>query len=384
LHRYKSLGRAFSLLSRLEEAHITTRNLEFAIIVPILNERDNIQPLLGLLGKALTGITWEAVFVDDGSHDGSIPLLLEIAAANPAVRLVQRLGRRGLSTAVVEGMMATAAPLVGVIDGDLQHDETILPAMIAAVREGRADVAVGSRYIEGGGTQDWSAERLRASRFATWLGKRVIPTPTSDPMSGFFVTRRETVAAIHGRLSGIGFKILIDILASSPQPLRVVDVPYVFRGRVAGESKMGSAVAIEYLVMLVDKTIGRFIPTRLFLFLCVGGLGLFVHLATLRLALAGGASFMIGQTIAVMIAITFNFTLNNLVTYRDRTLRGWSMLTGLLSFAAVSSVGAVANVGVGTYVFEARPSWWLAGMAGAAMGAIWNYAASSFVTWRKR
>jgi dolichol-phosphate mannosyltransferase len=166
--------------------------------------------------------------------------------------------------------------------------------------------------------------------------------------------------------------------------LHVVDIPYVFRGRVAGESKMGSAVAIEYLVMLVDKTIGRVLPTRLFLFLCVGALGLIIHLAALRLSLAGGSSFMAGQTIAVMIAITFNFTLNNLVTYRDQSLKAWGYLTGLLSFAAVSSVGAIANVGVGTYVFRAEPRWWLAGMAGAAMGAIWNYAASSFVTWRRR
>lgn len=360
------------------------QSLDVAIIVPIINEHDNIIPMINCLEEVLGNYCWEVIFVDDGSNDGSIELLLSIAAANTSIRLVQRLGRRGLSTAVVEGMMATAAPIVGVIDGDLQHDETILPAMISAVVEGRADVAVGSRYIDGGSMPGLSENRARASRLATWLGARVIPTPTSDPMSGFFVIRREIVAKIHTRLSGIGFKILIDILASSPEPLKVVDVPYVFRGRVAGESKMGSAVAIEYLVMLVDKTIGRIIPTRLFLFLCVGGLGVFVHLTTLWLALAGGASFLVGQTIAVATAITFNFTLNNLVTYRDQTLRGWRFVVGLLSFAAVSSVGAIANVGVGTYVFEARPSWWLAGMAGAAMGAIWNYAASSFITWRKR
>ena len=358
--------------------------LEVAIIIPILDEHDNVRPMLAALSKALEGISWEVVFVDDGSCDGSINLLLDIAVANPAVRLVQRIGRRGLSTAVIEGMMATAAPIVGVIDGDLQHDETILPALIAAVRERRADVAVGSRYIEGGGTQGWSEGRVRASRLATWLGARIIPTPTSDPMSGFFVTRREIVARIHARLSGIGFKILIDILASSPEPLKVVDIPYVFRGRVAGESKMGSAVAIEYLVMLVDKTIGRFVSTRLFLFLCVGGFGLFVHLAALRLALAGGTSFMVGQTIAVAIAITFNFTLNNLVTYREQSLRSWRFLSGLLSFAGVSAVGAIANVGVGTYVFGVQPSWWLAGIAGAGVGAIWNYAVSSYIVWRKR
>ncbi len=358
--------------------------LEFAVIVPVLNERDNIQPLLDLLAATLDPMCWEAIFVDDGSTDGTIDVLLELAATRRTVRLVQRMGRRGLSTAVVEGMMATAAPIVGVIDGDLQHDEKILPQMIAAVRDGTADVAVGSRYIAGGGTQGWAQDRQRISQFATWLGSLVIPTATTDPMSGYFVTRRDVVQHAHSSLSGIGFKILMDLLASSPNPLRVIDIPYVFRGRIAGESKMGSAVAIEYLVMLVDKTIGRFLPTRLFLFLCVGMIGLIIHLAALRLSLAGGARFMTGQTIAVFIAITFNFTLNNLVTYRDQSLKGWGFLKGLLSFAAVSSVGAIANVGVGTFVFEAKPSWWLAGIAGAAMGAIWNYAASSFITWRRR
>jgi dolichol-phosphate mannosyltransferase len=310
--------------------------------------------------------------------------LLKLAAANPAVRLVQRIGRRGLSTAVVEGMMATAAPIVGVIDGDRQHDGSILPSMISAIKEDRADFAVGSRYMAGGGTQDWSAGRLRASQLATWLGTLVIPVTTTDPMSGFFVTRRDIVVRLHSELSGIGFKILIDMLASSRTPLRVVDVPYIFRGRLAGESKMDRAVVIEYLVLLVDKTIGRFIPTRLFLFLCVGGMGLIVHLSVLRLGLSAAVSFQGAQTMAVATAIVFNFCLNNLVTYQDRSLKGWKLVTGLLSFAAVSSVGAIANVGVGTYVFEARPNWWLAGLAGAAMGAVWNYAASSLLTWRKK
>jgi dolichol-phosphate mannosyltransferase len=336
------------------------------------------------LGEALVGMAWEAIFVDDGSTDGSIDHLLEIAGRNAHVRLVQRIGRRGLSTAVVEGILATAAPIVCVIDGDLQHDETILPQMIAAVQGGQADVAVGSRYIEGGGTGDWSASRLRASQWATKLGSIAIKTKTTDPMSGFFATRRDLVANITPHLSGIGFKILIDILTSAKTPLRVVDIPYVFRDRVAGESKMDSAIAIEYLILLIDKTIGRFIPTRLFLFLCVGSTGVFVHLSALWLALTAGASFMIAQTIAVATAITFNFILNNLITYRDRMLKGTKFILGLLSFAGVSSVGAIANVGVGTYVFEAGPSWWVAGVAGAAMGAIWNYAASSVLTWRKK
>jgi dolichol-phosphate mannosyltransferase len=359
------------------------RPLEFGLIIPTLNERDNIEPLLVRLCAALADIRWEALFVDDGSTDGTLELLRDIACTNPQVRLVQRLGRSGLSTAVVEGMMATAAPVVGVIDGDMQHDEAILPDLYQLVATQRADVAIGSRYVDGGGTDGWSRARLRASWIATWLGNRIIRTASTDPMSGFFVTRRDLVVELQPRLSGIGFKILLDILASSEQPLRICEIPYVFRGRVAGDSKMGSAVAAEYLTLLLDKTLGRLLPTRLILFLLVGGIGLGVHLFILATCLWAGASFPVGQSIAVASAILFNFTLNNLLTYRDRQLRGWRFITGLASFAAVCSVGAAANVGVASFAFAEGQLWWQAGIAGAAISALWNYAASSFVTWRK-
>ena len=360
------------------------KSLQFGLIIPVLNERDNIAPLLARLNAVLGAFAWEAIFVDDGSTDGTTAFVREIALTNQRIRLVQRLDRQGLSTAVVEGAMATAAPIVGVIDGDMQHDEAILPQLIAAVRDGQADIAVGSRYAGGGGTKDWSAARLRASKFATWLGNRVIGTASTDPMSGYFVTRRDIIVSVQPRLSSIGFKILIDLLASSPQPLRLVEVPYVFRGRVAGESKMGSAVVIEYLMLLLDKSVGRILPTRLILFLMVGGSGLGVHLSLLGTSLLLGAGFALAQSIAVATAILFNFTLNNLLTYRDRQLKGWAFLRGLLSFALVCGVGAIANVGVGEFVFERGNRWWLAGVAGALMGAVWNYAASSFVTWRKK
>jgi dolichol-phosphate mannosyltransferase len=357
--------------------------LAFALIIPTLNEVNNIEPLLERLGETLKAYCWEAIFVDDGSTDGTIDRILSIAARDRSIRLIQRIDRKGLSTAVVEGFLSTAAPIVGVIDGDLQHDETILPALIAGIASGEADVAIGSRYATGGGTTDWAESRVRASKAATWLGNLVIRRPLTDPMSGFFVTRRALVVEIFPRLSGIGFKILIDLMASSKLPLRVLEFPYSFKSRTSGESKMGSAIAIEYLVLLIDKLFGWLLPTRLILFLLVGGLGVAVHLSILALGLNQGAEFSLAQSIAVAGAILFNFTLNNLLTYRDRQLKGGKFFLGLASFAAISSVGAIANVSVGTFVFEHDQTWWLAGIAGAAMSAIWNYTASSFLTWRK-
>ncbi|MBA3898316.1 MAG: glycosyltransferase family 2 protein [Sphingomonadaceae bacterium] len=358
--------------------------LQLAVIAPTLNERGNIEPLLAALERALDGIEHEVIFVDDGSTDGTAERVAEIGRTDRRVRIISRYGRRGLSTAVIEGMMATAAPIVAVIDADMQHDESILPALYRAVAEDGADLAVGTRYASGGSVGDWDEGRAKASALATRLAGLVLKTPLSDPMSGFFAIRRDLVRELQPRLSAIGFKILLDLAASSPRSLKVVEIPYRFRDRAAGTSKMGSAVAVEYLLLLVDKSVGRFLPTRLLLFFAVGGLGLGVHLVTLRFALAVGALFAEAQAVAVAVAILFNFALNNALTYRDRQLRGWAFVRGLLSFYLVCGIGAIANVGVGALAFSNHYRWWVAGVAGAVIGSVWNYAASSFVTWRRR
>jgi dolichol-phosphate mannosyltransferase len=357
--------------------------LELAVIIPTFNEAENVGKLLGLLDEALRGIVWEAIFVDDDSGDGTADLVRGIGRANVRVRVLQRLKRRGLSSAVVEGMMATSAPVLAVIDADLQHDETLLPKLHAAVRDG-ADLAVGSRYVGEGGVGDWDEGRHKASRGATWLAQRVLGTSLSDPMSGFFAISRETLTRALPKLSGNGFKILLDIVASAPGPLNVVELPYVFRTRNAGSSKLDTMVAAEYLKLLADKAIGHIVPIRLLMFLMVGGVGVAVHLGILgSLLLTGVVGFTAAQALAVWGAMTFNFTLNNIFTYSDRRLRGVRLLVGLLSFYAVCLVGAAANVGVGTYIHGTEHSWWVAGVAGALIGAVWNFAASSVLTWRR-
>jgi dolichol-phosphate mannosyltransferase len=362
---------------------VASSPLQLAVIIPTFNEANNVAPLLEKLSVALADYHWEAIFVDDNSPDGTADLVRQIGRENTQVRVVQRIGRRGLSSAVVEGMLATSAPILAVVDGDLQHDETVLPKMISAIESDNADIAIGTRYAKGGSVGEWDKLRHRASQGATWLGQKLLRVPISDPMSGFMAIRRDTLMAALPRLSGVGFKILLDIVASLPTPPRITEVPYVFRSRLNGESKADSMIALEYISLLIDKTIGRFIPTRLVSFLAVGGLGVAVHLSVLGTALALGATFVGGQFAAVATAIAFNFYLNNRFTYRDRRLKGWNMLTGLISFYLVSAVGAVANIGIGNWVHQMDSQWWLAGMAGVVVGAVWNFAASSFVTWRK-
>jgi len=356
--------------------------LALGVIIPVLNEAENVRPLLAKLEQALGAVAWEAIFVDDDSRDGTGDIVRSLAREDPRVRIIQRVGRRGLSSAVIEGMLASAAPVLAVIDGDLQHDERLLPRLYDAVMAG-ADIAVASRYTGGGGVGDWSAGRHRASRLATRLAQTLTATPLSDPMSGFFAISRAAFDRALPRLSGGGFKILLDLVASSPHPLAIAELPYRFRARQAGASKLDSRVMLDYALLLIEKTLGRFVPIRLILFLAVGALGVLPNLATLGLLLGCGMRFAAAQTIAVIVAMSCNFALNNALTYRDRRLTGWRFVTGLVSYGLVCSVGAAANVGVGTLMSGAHERWWIAGIAGALVGAMWNFGASSLLTWRK-
>ena len=366
----------------IHEDALLQDTLELAVIVPTFNEAPNVERLLERLSVALVGIAWEVVFVDDDSPDGTAEVVRAIAVTNRRVRIVHRVGRRGLSGAVIEGMLASAAPVLAVIDGDLQHDEAILPELYFQVASGQTDIAVGSRYVDGGGVGDWSAGRHRASQWATQLGKAALGVSFDDPMSGFFALSRQALMPALPHLSGIGYKVLLDIVASSPQPPRVTELGYTFRTREHGVSKAGALVAIEYLALLADKTIGRFVPLRLLSFLIVGALGLGVQMSVLGIGHGLGLTFLLAETVAVLCAMTFNFFLNNTFTYHDRRLRSWRVLTGLLSYYAICAVGAIANVGIGTYMNGQDGCWWLAGLAGILIGAIWNFAASALVTWR--
>lgn len=361
---------------------------ELSVVVPTFNERENIQELVNRLSAVLEGVAWEVIFVDDNSPDGTAALVRDIARRDSRVRVVQRIGRRGLSTACVEGMLASSAPYLAVMDADLQHDETILPAMLRSVKTDGYDIAVGSRHVAGGSLGTWAQERQFVSEFATRLSRLVLKVGVTDPMSGFFLLKREVLEGAVGDLSGIGFKIMLDIFASSKEPLRFIEIPYEFRTRQAGESKLDSAAVWDYLMMLLDKSLGRYIPIRFIPFALVGGAGVFVHLFVLWLVYAlGGLSFAVGQTAAAIVAMTFNFFVNNAFTYRDRQLRGWGLLRGWLSFTLACSVGAVANVGIATYAFETQlvgqTAWVLSAIAGIIVGAVWNYAVTSVYTWNK-
>ena len=357
---------------------------ELAVIVPTFNEIDNVAELVQRVSSALRNIRFEILFVDDNSPDGTADAVRKLSETDVRVRCIQRIGRRGLSTAVIEGMLATSAPVAAVIDGDLQHDETVLPKMFQNLMGEGFDVVVGSRYVEGGGIGDWSEDRIQKSQTATKIAKFMTKVDLGDPMSGFFMLRTEVLRNRAEGLSGVGYKVLLDILATPGAPLKVKEVPYEFRSRQHGESKLDTKVLLEYLELLLAKSVGRYVPVKFIMFSMVGGLGVIVHMVVLTFLFKSlDMAFSTAQVAATIIAMTANFFVNNVFTYFDRRLRGWKLLPGWLSFCAASSVGALANVGIAVFLFQSYATvWYVSAIAGIIVGSAWNYAVTALYTWK--
>jgi len=354
---------------------------EFSIIVPAYRERDNLPLLLDALDRTLQGRDWETIVVVDDAFDGSETLVRERAQQDARVRCVHRIGRRGLASACIEGMLASSAPYLVVMDADLQHDEQLLPQLMDAIKQGDADIVVASRYSEGGSTGDLAPGRVRVSRAASVLGK-TLAGGLSDPMSGFFVVQRAYLEKVMRRLYGRGFKILLDMIAAAHGNVRVREIPYRMRSRMHGESKLSARVIAEFFMLVLYHFFGRLVPARFFVFCAVGVVGVGVHLAVLWSAYAGmGANFVLSQSLATWAAMTSNFFINNSFTYSDQRLRGRRIWRGLVTFYVACGIGAIINVAIADWLYLMSVRYWLAGLAGAAIAALWNFFTTASVTW---
>ncbi len=358
--------------------------LALTIVVPCYNERANVAPMVAALDTALAGLAWEVVFVDDDSPDGTSAEAKRIAQLDPRVHCIRRIGRRGLSSAVIEGALSSAATHIAVIDGDMQHDETRLPLMLEAVMNG-ADMAVGSRHVEGGDSAGLSSPlRVKLSQTGIRVAQMVTHTSISDPMSGFFLLRRDLFDALAARLTGQGFKILLDLVLASPRKLDIAEIPYKFRPRLAGESKLDVLVLAQFAGLLLDKALRGTVPLRFISFALVGIIGVLVNILVLQIATAAGMDFGKAQTLGTIVAMVMNFQLNNQLTYRAQRLKGTKAWRGLALFMAVCGLGAIANIGIATALYAENGHSLLSGAAGAAVGVVWNYAVSATLVWRAR
>jgi dolichol-phosphate mannosyltransferase len=358
--------------------------MTLTVVVPCFNERANVAPMVAALERALAGMAWEVVFVDDDSPDGTAAAVREIARRDARVRCIRRVGRRGLSSAVIEGALSSSADYVAVLDGDLQHDETRLPLMLEAVAAG-ADLAVGSRHVEGGDSSGLSSPlRVKLSQTGIRVAQSLTGARIGDPMSGFFLLRRDLFEQLASRLTGQGFKILLDLILASPRKLKIAEIPYKFRPRTAGESKLDALVLAQFAGLLIDKMLRGVVPLRFLSFALVGAFGVLVNLVVLQAARAAGESFVVAQAIGTVVAMVANFQLNNQLTYRAQRLKGVRAWRGLVLFLLVCGLGAIANVGIARALYTENDSGLFSGAAGAVIGVVWNYAVSATLVWRVR
>jgi dolichol-phosphate mannosyltransferase len=358
---------------------------ELSVVVPTFNEQANIPILVERLSRALAACDWEVIFVDDNSPDDTAGVARAIGESDSRVRCIRRIGRRGLAGACLEGMLASQARYVAVIDADLQHDETLLAAMLDRLRGGRADVVIASRYLAGGSAAGLSPVRARVSRWSNALTRFTLGIDLTDPMSGYFMIRRDAFEALAPSISPQGFKILLDLLASARGRLRTLELPSTFRERQHGDSKLDSKVVLDFAALLTAKLTNDVIPARFLLFCLVGLSGVAIHMSVLRVTLMFAVmSFGAAQALATVGAIAWNFVLNNLFTYRDQRLTGWRFLTGLIRFQVICAIGAISNVGIATWIYDYDSRWWIAGLGGALIGTVWNFVVSAAFVWRQR
>ncbi len=354
-----------------------------SVVVATYRESANIPVLFERLRAALDGLPWEMIVVDDDSPDGTSDIAFRLAASDPRIRCLRRVNRTGLAGAVIEGWMASSADYVAVIDGDLQHDERILPKMYGVLEAGAANLAIGTR-VRDGTEAGLSPARQKLSDLGRWFFDRIAGARVSDPMSGFFMIRREIVSRLAPRLSPDGFKILVDVILSAAGELRIVEVLYKFRERTAGESKLTPLVGLDFLGLVVHHASGGLLPVRFVLFALIGLVGLAVHIVVLSLCRVwlGAADFQAAQLVATIVAMGSNFLLNNEITYRTQRYHGIGMVAGFLAFALACGVGALANINVASLLYSSNQTWWVSGFAGALLSVVWNYAVSTSLIWR--
>jgi dolichol-phosphate mannosyltransferase len=357
---------------------------DLSIVVPVYNEARNIHPLVSALDESLDDLDWEVIFVDDDSPDGTADTVRDLALQDDRVRLILRIKDRGLSQSCIQGLLSSRADTLCVMDGDGQHDASVIRELLAPLRSGTADIVSAARCFDGSSTAALSPFRTGLSRVGNRVCGALLGRDVNDPLTGFFALSRATLLKVVRKIDAPGFKILLAILAADPS-LRHAEVPFSFRKRLHGESKLDSVVIWQFFAYSLSQLTRGLVPARAMSFVLVGLSGLFVHFAVLYPSLWLGASFTEAQLGAALVAMTSNFLLNNWLTFRDRRLKGFQLLFGYFWFLAISAVGLVANVAVATLAFERlRGMTALSALAGIAVDTVWKFVVSNRLVWRDR
>ena len=360
-----------------------------SLILPTFNESENLPELLPKIRSALSDVPHEIIVVDDDSPDHTWKVAQELSQQLGDVHVIRRIGRRGLSSAVIEGFLAAKGDVLMVMDADGQHDTGLLHQLHDAVTK-HGGIAIGSRYVSGGSVGEWDERRYMLSRIATKMALSLCAVKAKDPMSGFFAIDRKAFEEVLPRLNPKGFKILLDLLVHVPKSTPVTELPFTFATRQHGESKLSRRVQLEFLEYLYDVSLGNWIPLTFVKYCIVGGLGVGIHLTAyillsaffargLPLTLMGFSLALLG---AIETAIIFNFWLNNLWTFAQAKLQGIAMVQGFLKYNLACVFGALANYAVSTYLYSHGLGEIVSVIVGACAGIVWNYTMSRMFAWK--
>jgi dolichol-phosphate mannosyltransferase len=352
-----------------------------SVVICTLNEHEAIGPVLRELDAHLRHIDYEAIVVDDSDDERTAQAVAAYAAGNPAVRLLRRRGGRGLASAAIAGWDSAHGRCLAIMDGDGQHDPALIARMLRCMHDSEAEVVVASRYLDAGdsGLGRW---RHALSRVGVRLSQALLGLGVADPMSGCFLMRRAWYRQVRPQLSGVGFKILVDVLASGRRRPYTMQVPTQLRRRRGGASKLDARVAAELAALLLEKRTRGWLPAQMSLFFAVGLSGMGVHLLSLGALLALGVAFWLAQLLAICAAMGWNFLCNNHLTFRDRRLSGMCLLRGMAMFYAACFGGAILSELIGSGLHALQVPWWGAGVAGALAAGGWNYYVAGRIAWR--
>ena len=356
-----------------------------SIVLPTYNERGNIEPLLQQLLPLQHTYNLEILVVDDDSADGTAELVRQLAHAEPRLRLIRRVGRSGLASAIKEGLLDATGDLALVMDSDGQHEPASVQRALDTLLAGDLELVVGSRFHSEAEIVGLSGRRQRGSSWANAAARFSLPRPysqLSDYMSGFFALRLEPLLPLIRAVDVNGFKFLYELLAVSQGRLRVREVPLSFQPRSYGSSKLDLAIFWDFLISILHSLSLRLLPRRAISFGLVGFSGVAVQLLVTQLLMLAGFGFEQALPVAVVAAASSNYLINNALTFRFQGLTGLALLRGLVKFLLVASLPVLANVGLATaYYSLVAPNTLWAQLAGILVVFVWNYAASSRFVW---
>jgi len=360
-------------------------NQILTVVLPCYNERENVEELvLGLHQADTQGQIKRIIYVDDDSTDGTSEYIKNNIYPLD-VMCLHRIGRQGLSSAVVEGMLLADTPYVAVMDADGQHLPVDLMRMLKIATHESQQLVIGSRFKDETSIETHVGLRAVLSRFGNSLANHVLRRKLSDPLTGFFLIERSLFIGIANKVRGAGFKILVDIIYNlRDKNIRITETQIQFKERIHGESKLDSGVMIEFADQMIGLFLGKFYPEKFMGFLLVGLVGMSVHFTILwTLLFPMSINFNQAQTFATLTAMVTNYVLNNFLTFRRNRLKGFEWLKGLFYFIAVCSLGAMANVGIAGYIYKMENMWWLSGLAGIVVGTVFNFTLSKYFVWKK-